>query len=296
MILYFRKFNYIFFGSPKFAEIILKKLIDAGMPPAAVICNPDRPFGRKKVLAPPPVKQLIINLRTPDTGHPTLPVVLQPEKLDENFRRQLLALKPDFAVVAAYANILPKEVIAVPRLGTIGVHPSLLPKYRGATPIQSAILAGETETGTTLFLIDERVDHGAILAYRKSHIANSDTYETLLEQLAHASGDLLIETLPRFVAGEIMPQAQDESAASYTKKFTTEDGFVDMRKDAPELIWRKVRALNPNPGVYTFSEKNGKKIRTKLLDAELRDGKLIPTLIQYEGKKPQYIDSMNIRI
>lgn len=272
--------QYVFFGSPKFAEIILKKLIDAGMPPAAVICNPDRPFGRKKVLTPPPTKQLIANgkLRI---------AVLQPEKLDENFRRQLLDLKPDFAVVAAYAKILPREVIAVPRLGAIGVHPSLLPKYRGATPIQSAILAGEDRTGTTLFLIDERVDHGPTLAYGKWRIAHSDTYETLMQALAEMSGDLLIEALPKFVAGEITPQTQDESAATYTKKFVTEDGFVDIQSDAPELILRKVRALNPDPGVYTFEQKNGLKIRTKLLKAELHDGKLALTLIQHEGKKPR---------
>lgn len=279
--------QYVFFGSPKFAEIILKKLIDAGTPPVAVICNPDRPFGRKKILTPPPTKQLIATLQTSDIGHRTLPSVLQPETLDAAFISTLRALHPDFAIVAAYAKILPKEVIAIPRLGAIGVHPSLLPKYRGATPIQSAILAGEAETGTTLFLIDERVDHGPILAYRKWRMAYGDTYEALMHALAELGGDLLVETLPKFIAGEIIPQAQDESAASYTKKFTTDDGFVDVHKDAPELIWRKIRALNPDPGVYAFEEKNGARVRVKLLHAELRDGKLIPTLIQYEGRKPQ---------
>lgn len=278
--------RYVFFGSPRFAEIILKKLITAGMPPAAVVCNPDRPFGRKKILTPPPVKQLIAALRTSDFGHRTIPAVLQPETLDAAFISTLRGLAPDLAIVAAYAKILQKEVIAVPRLGTIGVHPSLLPKYRGATPVQSAILAGETETGTTLFLIDERVDHGPTLAYGKLRIANGDTYETLIQTLAEMSGDLLVETLPKFIAGEIVPQTQDEATATYTKKFVTEDGFVDLVKDAPELIWRKIRALNPNPGVYTFVEKNGKKVRRKLLRAELRDGKLIPTLIQYEGGRP----------
>ena len=120
--------QYVFFGSPRFAEIILKRLIEAGMPPAAIICNPDRPFGRKKVVTPPPTKVLAQGSAIP---------VLQPETLDERFVAELRALHPDAAVVAAYAKILPKKVIAVPRLGTIGVHPSLLPKYSGATPIQS---------------------------------------------------------------------------------------------------------------------------------------------------------------
>lgn len=270
--------RYVFFGSPKFAEIILKKLIDAGMPPVAVVCNPDRPFGRKKTLTPPPTKIIA-------AAHNI--AVLQPETLDAAFIETLRECMPDVAVVAAYANILPKEVLAVPRLGVIGVHPSLLPKYRGATPIQSVILAGEAVTGTTLFIMDERVDHGAILATRNIQLTARDTYETLLEKLAVASGDMLIATLPRFIAKEIIPRPQNEDEATYTKKFTAEDGFVDLHKDAPEHIWRKIRALNPNPGVYTFEENDGKKTRVKLLDAELRDGKLIPTLIQYEGKKPR---------
>lgn len=270
--------NYIFFGSPKFAEIILKKLIDAQLPPTLVVCNPDRPFGRKNILTAPPTKTLAAA-----HGIPTL----QPETLDERFKFQIQSFASDFFVVAAYAKILPLEVIAIPRLGVIGVHPSLLPKYRGATPIQSAILAGETETGTTLFLIDERVDHGPALACRTLHIAYEDTYETLLEKLADESGRLLIETLPKFLAGKVLPQTQNESEATYTKKFATNDGFVDLQKDAPEFMWRKIRALNPDPGVYAFEQKGGKKIRVKLLKAELRGGKLVPTLVQYEGEKPR---------
>lgn len=269
--------RYVFFGSPKFAEIILKTLIDAGMPPSALVCNPDRPFGRKKILTAPPTKVAALSHGIP---------ILQPEVLDADIARQIARFNPDFFVVAAYAKILPRAILALSRLGTIGVHPSLLPKYRGATPIQSAILAGESETGTTLFLIDERVDHGPVLAYSKLRIAHGDTYELLMQTLAEKSGDLLKEALPRFFAKKMIPQPQSESAATYTKKFSTDDGFVDLGVDAPETAWRKIRALNPDPGVYTYTEINGKRIRVKLLAAEMRDGKLVPTLIQREGGKP----------
>ncbi len=277
MISYFRKPKFVFFGSPRFAEIIIKKLIDAGMPPAAVVCNPDRPFGRKKILTPPPVK-VVAQLH----GIP----ILQPEKLDESFKLQVLSFKPDVAVVAAYAKILPQSVIALPRLGIVGVHPSLLPKYRGASPIQAALLAGDPVTGISLYLIDAKVDHGAVLASREAQIAPRETYATLVEKLGGLSGELLIKTLPELIDGSITPTPQNEAIASYTKKFSTEDGFVDLAQDDPVAIDRKIRALNPDPGVYTFAEKNGKRVRVKLIEAELREGRLVPTLVQYDGAKP----------
>ncbi len=305
--------KYAFFGSPKFAAIILERLIDAGLPPALVICNPDKPAGRKKIITPPPVKSLIINHATWD-----IPIT-QPEKLDESFKLQVTSLKLDFAIVAAYAKVLAKEVIEIPRLGTIGVHPSLLPKYRGATPIQSAILNGEKETGVTLYLLDEKVDHGDIVSSIKYQVLSMDNYETLIKKLAELSADLLIETLPKFVKGEIKPQPQNEAEATYTKKFQAKDGFVSdetlkeaqnapsssrgrkpwrsyintivrllrgARNDSKEAaikIDRLIRALTPEPGVWTIQ--NGKRV--KLLEAELVEGKLKLKKIQIEGKKPK---------
>ncbi|MBI2024577.1 MAG: methionyl-tRNA formyltransferase [Candidatus Harrisonbacteria bacterium] len=267
--------KYVFFGTPEFAAIILEKLIKAGMPPAVVVCNPDRPVGREKILTPPPAKFSAEKYNIP---------ILQPEVLDSRF--QLLDSSFDFFVVAAYAKILPKEIIELPRLGTMGVHPSLLPKYRGATPIQSAILAGEKETGTTIFLLDEKVDHGPMLVTGQLDITTSDNYETLLKKLAELSGDLLIKTLPQFIAGKMKPIPQDETKATYTKKFTTEDAKVDLEKDDPEMILRKIRALNPEPGVFALSQSKGGLKRTKILDADLKDGKIHPTKIQIAGKKP----------
>lgn len=272
--------NYIFFGTPDFAAIILKKLIDAGYPPKAVVCNPDRPAGRRKVLTAPAVK-----LKTEDLKLKT--TILQPEILDAAFITQLKSFNADFAVLAAYGKILPKEIITLFPKGIVGVHPSLLPKYRGATPIQSVFLNGEKETGTSLFILDAKVDHGLILAQEKLAINELDTRITLEKKLALLSADLLIKTLLDWVEGKIKPKTQIESEATYTKKIATEDGFVDLEKDDPLLIYRKIKALNPEPGVYAFITKGDKKIRLKILEAELRDGKLILTKVQEEGKRPR---------
>ncbi len=276
--------KYVFFGSPEFASIILEKLIAAGFAPDAVVCNPDRPVGRKKLITPPLVKQLITKSKLEIE-------VLQPENVND-IRDKLSSIRPDFFVVAAYAKILPKDIVEMPRLGTVGVHPSLLPKYRGASPIQGAILAGEKETGVTLYLLDEKMDHGKILAKSKWQIASGANYEKLLKELAKLAGDLLAETLPKYVEGEITPELQDEAGATYTKKFSTDDAFAEEKEleaaldgtnsEAAGAIYRKILALTPEPGVWTL--KAGKRV--KLLEAELQGGKLILKMTQTEGQKP----------
>lgn len=293
--------KYIFFGTPRFAEIVLDGLIHANEPPVAVVCNPDRPTGRKKTITPPPVKVLVVQ----DTSEID---ILQPEKInDDAFIKRLKAFESDFFVVAAYAKILPKAILDIPRLGTLGVHPSLLPKYRGASPIQSAILGGETTTGTTIYLIDEKTDHGPILAQRKlidskseiknlkSEILSSNlSYLELEEALAKLSAELLIETMPKFSAGKITSQPQDESHATFTKKFTTQDGFIDEKelssaeqgnKEKADTILKKINAFNPEPGAWTLQ--NDKRI--KLLKAEIRDNRLILTETQKEGERAKSI-------
>jgi len=274
--------KYLFFGTPEFAAIILEKLINAGFIPSAVVCNPDKPTGRKKIITPPLTKLLAIKYNIP---------VLQPEVLSI-FNFQFSISNFDFFIVASYAKILPKEILEIPRFGTIGVHPSFLPKYRGPSPIQAAILNEEQETGVTLFLLDEKVDHGPVLENRKQKIENSDNYKTLHNKLAELGGDLLIETIPKFLREEIKSQPQDESQATYTKKFSAEDGFVGFKdlekaqKDGGQIaieVERKIRALNPEPGVWTI--KDGK--RMKILEAELMPDKTLKLKkIQFEGKKP----------
>ena len=276
--------KYVFFGTPEFAAIVLGKLIDADMAPSRLVCNPDRPVGRNKVITPPLTKQLV-KKRGLDVA------VFQPESKGE-----LVSMSDgifsgvDFGVVAAYSEILPKEVIDKTRLGIIGVHPSLLPKYRGSTPIQSAILGGDNKTGTTLFLLDEGVDSGPILVNKELEIRNQN-YEELMGELAELSGELLIEIMPLFARGEIEPYVQDESGATFTNKLSTEDAYIDPidldeakggDKDKAIEILRKIRAFNPEPGTYTFM---GDK-RTKLLTALIEGDKLVLKRIQREGKTP----------
>jgi methionyl-tRNA formyltransferase len=277
--------KYVFFGTPEFAAIILKQLIDAHLPPATLVCNPDRPVGRKKIIAPPPTKV---------SAQKSNIAVLQPEKLDADFVRQIRELKPEFAVIAAYAKIIPKSIIDLFPKGVIGVHPSLLPKYRGASPIQSVILGGEKETGVTLYLLDEKMDHGPILTIDTLQLTIDQTYGSLLPKLADLGGRLLVKTLPKFVEGKIKPQPQNELEATFTKKLTTDDAFADEKDlnaalagDAEKTteIDRKIRALNPEPGVWTILK--GK--RTKLLEAKIENGQLVLTKIQEEGGRPKTV-------
>jgi methionyl-tRNA formyltransferase len=279
--------KFVFFGTPRFATIVLDGLIAEGLVPAALVCNPDRPLGRKKIITPPPTKQLIEKY---NATHATDVIVLQPEKLDDEFIAALRALQPDFFVVAAYAKIIPHTVLDIPRLGTLGTHPSLLPAYRGASPIQSVILAGDAATGTTIYQMDEKMDHGAIFAQEKISLdALTMDYPALEAQLAELSARLLAKTIPPLLDGTATPRAQDESHATFTKKFTTENGFIEYSEldaaiagasDKAELIVRTIHAFNPEPGAWTI--KDGKRI--KLLKARITDGSLKLTTIQRDGE------------
>ncbi|OIO64860.1 methionyl-tRNA formyltransferase [Candidatus Wolfebacteria bacterium CG1_02_39_135] len=281
--------KFIFFGTPEFAAIILEKLIQAELMPEAVICNPDKPTGRKQIITPPLVKVLAQKYGL---------TVYQPKDKTE-LLEIVKNLQPDLAVTAAFGMIFPKEILEIPKYGFINVHPSLLPKYRGPTPIQTAILNGDKETGVSLFLIDEEMDHGPILAKRELEFPISNfQFPILSQKLAELGADLLIETLPKYINGEIKPQAQDESQATYTKKFSTQDAYIEPKDleiaqekggDKAIEIERKIRALNPEPGTFTLSLSKGGLKRTKLLEAKIIDEKLKITKIQVEGKKPQNI-------
>ncbi len=254
--------KYVFFGTPKFAAIVLEKLINTGYVPKAVICNPDEPVGRKQILTPLPVKVLADKNKIP---------ILQPEKLRGNseFLNQLKNLKPDLAIVAAYGKILPKEILEIPKHGFINVHGSLLPKYRGASPIQSAVLNGDKETGITIMKIDKEIDHGSIISNVKIQISNDDTFESLSQKLAISGADLLIKIIPDYIFGKIKSIKQDHSKATYTKIIKKEDGKIDWSKSAEE-IERMTRAFYPWPTVYTFV--NLKKLLKILEAGVLNDG------------------------
>ncbi len=244
--------NYIYFGTSEFAATILEKLLDANMAPVAVVTQPDRPAGRGKKLQESPVKKIAQNGAVP---------IFQPEKLDADAIQRIVAYNADFFILAAYGAILPKALLALPQKGTVNVHPSLLPLYRGPSPIQTAILNGEKKTGVSLILLDEAIDHGPILAQETASIGYRDTSETLSHTLALQSATMLLETIPKWLSGILSPTPQDHTKATFTKMITKENGRIDWTKSAEE-IERHVRAMTPWPGSYTFWKENAGKTPT----------------------------------
>ncbi|MFH1990361.1 MAG: methionyl-tRNA formyltransferase [Patescibacteria group bacterium] len=253
----------IFMGTPEFSVVVLEALINSDNEIIAVITNPDAPVGRKQILTSSPVKIT--------AGKNKIPVIQLNEM--RNF-------DVDLAIVAAYGKIIPKNILGIPHYGTINVHPSLLSKYRGASPIQNAILNGDKKTGVTIMKLDEEMDHGPILANSELPIADSDTYESLSQKLAKIGAELLIKAIPEYVSGKIKPIEQKHTEATYTKIIKKEDGKIDWSKNAAE-IERMTRAFYPWPTAWTTW--NGKNL--KILEAEVHNGKLEIKKLQLEGGK-----------
>lgn len=249
----------IFMGTPEFGAIILEKLSLSGYKPVLIMTAPDKPVGREQILTPSPVKLLAEKYSIP---------ILQPEKI-ENCKLKIENCKPDLIIVAAYGQILPKEILEIPQKGSLNVHPSLLPKYRGATPIQYAILNDDKETGVTIILMDEKMDHGPILAQRKLKIEEDESALILHDKLANLGANLLIETISKWQKGLLKPLSQDETKAIYTKILTREDGRIIWKKTAKELE-REIRAFSGWPGSFTFWEsRGGKMVRIKIIKARV---------------------------
>jgi methionyl-tRNA formyltransferase len=246
----------IFMGTPEFSVPILNSLIKQTSV-IAVITQPDKKVGRKQIITQSPIKKIALANKIE---------VSQPERIKGNaeFIQNLKELNPDLIIVAAYGFILPKEILVIPKYGAINVHASLLPKYRGASPIQAAILNGDKETGITIMLVNEKMDEGDILSQETITITNNDNFKTLHDKLSILGAKLLLETLPKWLNKKIKPQKQDQSQASYCKLITKEDGKIDWHKSAIE-IERQILALNPWPG--TFAKWDNKKI--KLLKVKL---------------------------
>ena len=298
--------NFAFFGTSEFSAKILEKLIENGYIPSLVVTAPDKPRGRKMIMTPPPIKVFAQknNLK-----------IIQPEKLNSKLfqKTDLPGLTSqslratmqdgfssdyDLFIVASYGKIIPKSVLEIPKFGALNVHPSLLPKFRGPSPIQSFILSGEEKTGVTIMLMDEQVDHGQILSQKefealnpKSEIRNKSQIQNLKlnskeleEKLAELGGQMLVDAIPKWINGEIKPQEQDHSQATFTEKINKEDGLVDLEKDKPETIYRKFLAFQSWPGVYYFTEKEGKNIRVIIADMEFQNGRLLIKKVKPEGK------------
>ncbi len=242
--------NLVFCGTPRFAVPTLEKLVDDGFRVHLVVTQPDRPKGRGLELVSSPVKESALKLNLPIT---------QPARIKANdeFRAQLTALKPDAIIVVGYGRIIPQWMLDLPALGNLNLHASLLPKYRGAAPIQWAIANGETVTGVTTMRIDAGLDTGDILLQQDLPISPNDTAETLAPRLASIGANLVVETLRRLQAGSVDPRPQDNSQASLAPILKKEDGLVDFSRSAAD-IFNRIRGFQPWPGAHT-------KFRGKIL-------------------------------
>ncbi|MEO2068158.1 MAG: methionyl-tRNA formyltransferase [Desulfurobacteriaceae bacterium] len=257
-------------GTPDFAVPSLKALFDAGYEIPLVITQPNRPVGRGKKLTPPPVKVVAKELGIP---------VYQPEKVKGNkeLLEKLKEISPDIIVVAAYGRILPDEILELPKFKCLNVHASLLPEYRGASPIQSALLDGKEKTGVTIMLISSELDSGDIISQEELKIEKDDNAKTLHDKLSKLGAKLLVETIPLYVSGKLKPYPQDHSKATYCKPITKDMGKIDWKLPA-EKIFNMVRAFTPWPSAYTsFNGKRIKITKAKVVEGEGVPGEVIKT-------------------
>lgn len=287
--------KFVFFGTDDYSVAILEKLISDFYYPALVISQPDKPVGRKQVLTPPPIKHVC------DTHVLQL---LQPKRSIEALEA-LRDLQPDLFIVASFGQLVPQEILDIPKLGAINVHTSLLPQYRGASPIQAAILNGETRTGVSIMLMDSELDHGPILHQESIEVSDTETNTGLRARLATLGADTLCKVLPDFVSGKIKPVPQDHAQASFTKLIAKEDAKISWQSSAVQID-RMIRAYQDWPYAWTLLP-NGK--RMKIIAAQsvqtetapvtapgaiaiskdsfsisCPDGFIRPTLMQVEGK------------
>lgn len=261
----------IFFGTPDYVLPILtsihKRFVTGpGVSPiVAVVTQSPKPMGRKQVLTYSPIDRWAHEHKIP---------------IYYDFNKPLP--EADLGVCAAFSQIVPKPVIDQIKFGILNVHPSLLPKYRGASPVQAAIIAGDNQTGVSIIEMDEKVDHGPIVSQFKEDITPSDTTETLRARLFGRSADVVTELIEPYLQGKIKPRQQNHKEATMTKTVTREDGFVDLTKDDPVKIERMLRAYTPWPGVWTLVNKK----RLKILKAHLENKKLTLDEVQLESRNP----------
>lgn len=276
-------FSFAFFGTSRIAVGILLELERAGFTPAAIVATPDAPKGRGLELAPPPTKTWA-QARGIE--------VLQPEKLHSDILKNMRMSRWDVFIVVDYGKLLPQEVLDIPKRGALNVHFSLLPRYRGASPIRSAILADDSNIGTSIILLTKGLDEGPVVAQKPIHPSAWPMKAHALENLfIHESGLLLAQILPAWVQCEIEAREQNHDLATYCEKIEKQDGLLDLHADGYQNLL-KIRAYEGWPSTYTFFERNGKKIRAQIIDAHLdpstalgASGTLVIDRIKPEGKR-----------
>jgi len=267
----------VFMGSTEGALLCLKKLVEKDFELKAVVTQPDRPAGRGRKIISPPLKPYAIEKGIK---------VLQPEKMkDSAFLNELESLSPDLIAVVAYGRILPENILNLPPKKCINLHASLLPAYRGAAPVNWAIINGEEETGVTTQLMAKELDSGDILLQAKEKIARDDTTFSLLDKLMKKGADLLAETIDKWARGDIVPQAQDENRVTFAPMLKKEDGIIDWNKKAEDIEFL-VRGMNPWPGAYTFlSEEKQERLKIWTCRTLARSYQKDPGSIWIENKR-----------
>lgn len=273
----------VFFGTPDFVIPVLQSVYDH-FDLVGVVTAPDTIQGRKKVLTPSPIKQFTL------LHYPKLPV-LTPLQFNSETIQQLYNLKPTLFIVAAYGKIIPQSILDIPKYGSINIHPSLLPKYRGTSPIQNAILNGDDTTGVTVIKMDARMDHGPILAQWEKPITPEDTFGSLHEALFKEAAEKLPEIISQYVSGEITPQPQDDTQATYCDKITKEDGYFSLDNPPdPVTLDRMIRAYYPWPTAWTkLQMANGKSQIVKFLpERKVQvEGKNVVTVKEFLNGYPE---------
>jgi methionyl-tRNA formyltransferase len=270
--------KFAFFGGEPLAVPTLEKLYKNGFVPTLIVCNPDKPAGRNMILTPPPIKTWAIKNNIPYT---------QPEKFDTEFTSKLEVSTYNLFIIVAYGKIIPEKIINIPKLGTINIHPSLLPKYRGPSPIVSTILNGDKEAGVSIIKIDAEMDHGPILAQEKIILAGHEMVQDLEKTLGDLGGELLVKLLTPsasgtspYIGGGWVGVPQDDSQATFCKKIKKEDGLIDLNNDAIKN-YNKFRAYAHWPRTFFFKDDK----RIIITKARLEDGKFVIEKIIPEGGK-----------
>jgi len=267
--------RFIFFGTPYVARDTLAYLCEHGYVPVAVVTSPDAPQGRGMVMTPSPVKAWAL-----DGNLPVMTVSkFVPEAIEE-----LRKLEPEYAIVVAFGKILPVPLLNIFPKGLLNIHYSLLPKYRGASPVEAALLAGDTTTGVSIQRMVHELDAGDTLAIEEVAIDADETTRELRPRLIHRGSELLVQTLPSFLDGTAVFTPQDASKATKCGKIDKKDGELTFPGNAQEN-WNKYRAYAESPGTYFFMERDGKPFRVKIVTAEFRHGQFTPLRVVPEGKK-----------
>lgn len=266
---------FVYFGTPYVSSDTLEILRLRGITPALIVTSPDAPQGRGMKLTPSPTKQWAEENDIP---------VIAPEELDEDAIKEIQAVGAEYGIAVAFGKILPRELISSFPKGVLNIHYSLLPKYRGASPVEGALLAGETMTGVTIQKMVYELDEGDVLAAKEVEIGPTETTRELRARLILEGANLLADMLPSFENDELEAVPQDHAQATYSGKISKEDGLLDLNGDAKEN-WNKYRAYAESPGTYFFVERNGKKMRVKIKSATFENGTFMPLRIVPEGKK-----------